>query len=126
MKKKILIVAVLAIAVMMTLFTGCSKKEATLESFVKDHPSEQTALEELTKDDPNAKIEFEGNIMRIIYKVEDAGISKDVLDSAMEMMKDTFKGIASDLSNSTGIKGIQIEIVYVNTDGQEITKKLFE
>ena len=125
MKKKTAIAIILLLAIAMSLFTGCGKKEVTLESFVKDNPSEEEALAQLTKDDPNADIEFEGNIMRIKYKVEDASITKEILDSAMEMMEDTFKGIASDLSNSTGIKGIQIEVVYTDMNGKEITKRVF-
>ena len=126
MKKKNVIAIILLVVIAMTLVTGCGKKEVTLESFVKDNPTEEAALAELTKDDPNAKIEFEGNIMRITYIVEDESITKEILDSAMEMMVDTFKGMARDLSTATEIKGIQIEIVYVDVDGKEITKKLFE
>ena len=126
MKRKNVIVVVLLIAMMMSLLVGCGKKEVTLESFVKDNPSEQEALEQLTAEDPNAKIEFEGNIMRLVYAVDDPSVSKEILDSAMDMVADTFKNIASDLSNSTGIKGIQIEIVYTDKDGKEITKRTFE
>jgi len=126
MKKKNVIAIILLMAIAMTLFTGCGKKEVTLESFVKDNPTEQAALEELTKDDPNAKIEFEGNTMRITYTVEDESVTKEILDSAMNMMVDTFKGIANDISAATEIKGIQIEVVYVDVEGKEITKKVFE
>lgn len=125
MKKKTAIAIILLLAIAMSLFTGCGKKEVTLESFVKDNPSEEEALAQLTKDDPNADIEFDGNIMRIKYKVADESITKEILDSAMDMMEDTFKGIASDLSNSTGIKGIQIEVVYTDMNGKEITKRVF-
>ena len=97
-----------------------------LESFVKDNPSEEAALEQLTADDPNAQIEFEGNIMRIIYNVEDENITKDILDPAMDMMEDIFNGIAKDLVKSTGIEGIQIEVLYQKADGEEITRRIFE
>ena len=126
MKKRNVIAIILLVVIAMTLVTGCGKKEVTLESFVKDNPTEEAALAELTKDDPNAKIEFEGNIMRIIYTVVDESITKEILDSAMGMMDGTFSGIARDLSTATEIKGIQIEVVYIDADGEEITKKLFE
>lgn len=124
--KKRLVVTIVLIALVATLLAGCAKKEVTLESFVKDNPSEEAALEELTANDPNASIEFEGNIMRIIYKVEDSTITKDILDPALEMMAATFNGIAQDLVKSTGIKGIQIEIVYKDAEGKDITSRVFE
>ena len=125
MKKRLLVTVVL-VALVMTSLIGCTKKEVTLESFVKDNPSEEAALEQLTADDPNAQIEFEGNIMRIIYKVEDESITKDILDPAMDMMEDIFNGIAQDLVKSTGIEGIQIEVLYQKADGEEITRRIFE
>ena len=124
--KKRLVVTIVLIALVATLLAGCAKKEVTLESFVKDNPSEEAALEELTANDPNASIEFEGNIMRIIYKVEDSTITKDILDPALEMMAVTFNGIAQDLVKSTGIEGIQIEIVYKDAEGKDITSRVFE
>lgn len=125
MKKRLLVTVVL-VALVMTSLIGCTKKEVTLESFVKDNPSEEAALEQLTADDPNAQIEFEGNIMRIIYNVEDENITKDILDPAMDMMEDIFNGIAQDLVKSTGIEGIQIEVLYQKADGEEITRRIFE
>ena len=125
MKKRLLVTVVL-VALVMTSLIGCTKKEVTLESFVKDNPSEEAALEQLTADDPNAQIEFEGNIMRIIYNVEDENITKDILDPAMDMMEDIFNGIAKDLVKSTGIEGIQIEVLYQKADGEEITRRIFE
>ncbi|MBQ7246052.1 MAG: DUF4854 domain-containing protein [Firmicutes bacterium] len=125
MKKRLLVTVVL-VALVMTSLIGCTKKEVTLESFVKDNPSEEAALEQLTADDPNAQIEFEGNLMRIIYNVEDENITKDILDSAMDMMEDIFNGIAQDLVKSTGIEGIQIEVLYQKADGEEITRRIFE
>ena len=74
--KKRLVVTIVLIALVITLLSGCAKKEVTLESFVNDNPSEKVALEELVeKEDVNARIEFEGNTMRIIYKVEDASVA---------------------------------------------------
>lgn len=125
MKKRLLVTVVL-VALVMTSLIGCTKKEVTLENFVKDNPSEEAALEQLTADDPNAQIEFEGNIMRIIYNVEDENITKDILDPAMDMMEDIFNGIAKDLVKSTGIEGIQIEVLYQKADGEEITRRIFE
>ena len=125
MKKRLLVTVVL-VALVMTSLIGCTKKEVTLESFVKDNPSEEAALEQLTADDPNAQIEFEGNLMRIIYNVEDENITKDILDAAMDMMEDIFNGIAQDLVKSTGIEGIQIEVLYQKADGEEITRRIFE
>ncbi|MBO4236031.1 MAG: DUF4854 domain-containing protein [Firmicutes bacterium] len=125
MKRK-LVITIVIIALAMTLLSGCAKKEVTLESFVNDNPSEKESLEVLTAEDPNASIEFEGNVMRIIYKVEDSTVTKEILDPAMEMMRDTFSGIAKDLASGTGIEGIQIEIVYQDASGKEITKRTFE
>lgn len=123
----------------MTMLTGCGKEqveeldpvEITLESYVKEHPSEQEALNQLTADDPNAKIEFEKNTMRIIYTVSDEAMAevgddlKDILDDAFSTMDDTFSSIAKDLESNTGVDGIGIEVVYVDTKGEEISKALF-
>lgn len=127
MKKRSLVALILIIAVLTIVPSGCGKKEVTLESFVKDNPSEYKALEEkLSSGDPNAKIEFEGNIMRFIYTVDDPDKTKEVFDQAMEKMVDTFNNMAKELSSKIGIEGIQIEIVYADTEGKTITSRIFE
>ena len=126
MKKRV-VVTIILIAIAVTLLAGCAKKEVTLESFVDAKPSEKVALEEaIKKEDYNARIEFEVNTMRIIYTVEDSAVTKEILDSAMEMMVDTFSNIAKDISKSLSIEGVQVEIVYEDADGKIIASRVFE
>ena len=122
----------LIIVFMVTIFaTGCAKKEVTLESYVKDNPSEQQAIEDLMSTDENAKLEFQGNTMRIIYTVtaealEGMGDSpKSIFEEAFALMEDTFKGVVQELERITEIDGIEIEIIYNDEAGNEIARKAY-
>ena len=133
MKKRSLLIIVLVLLLSVTLLlSGCSKKKITLEEFVKENLTEQSALEDITKDDPNAKLEFTGNTMRILYSIseeipeESMEEVKLALDTSLSNMEDVFTGMVKDLESSTGIEGISIEVIYTTMDGSEITKRSFE
>ena len=120
----------LILVILVTMLTGCKKKEVTLESYVNDNPSEQAALQELMGEDQNAKIEFEGNTMRIIYTVNQEAVTgiedvKALLEEAFSYMEDVFNGIVEDLEEATGIEGISIEIIYLDEAGNEIAKNTY-
>lgn len=119
----------LVLLIVAAVISGCSK-ESTLESYVKNHPSEEEGLAQLTDDDPNARIEFDGNIMRIVYTLPEIEGNredvKDILDEAMETMGDVFREIIQELEEKTGIVGIKIEIIYEDSAGEEVTMGLFE
>lgn len=123
----VLVMTILASALLM----GCKKAEPTLESYVKDNPSEQSAIEDLLASEDNAEIEFIGNKMRIVYTVTEEELKSfegdvaTVMEEAFGVMEETFEGVIDELERITEIQGIQIEIAYLDSEGTEIASYVY-
>ena len=123
-KLLLLLIAVLTIAL---ISTACTKKDPTnLEEYIKVYQSEQDAIQGIASNDPNATITVTENTMELIYTVEDASISGEDLEKALDGLDDTFKEVISNLEEETGLQGIKVQVVYKNAAGNEIASKLFQ
>ena len=124
--KKIALVLIAIMALSFFLAACGNKQPETLEAYVKANQSEQDAIQGIVSDDPNATVNITGNTMEITYVVDDPSFTADVLNNALGSLGDTFSGVVTDLETETGIKDINIKVIYVDSKGKEITSKVFE
>lgn len=140
MKKTSKIFAVLLSLVMVmsatALLTSCSSDPATLEDYIADHPEEQKAM-----DDAVASYEQEGMAVDVQIKGNDIIYSfkydetfdedtveqlKGYFEGAMGNVGSVFENIAKTCEEQTEIKGINVQVRYLNGDDSEIFSQTFE
>ena len=123
MKKKSIICLVLVLVLACMALTACGggsgeKADPTLESWMAEHPEEMDEVEV----EEGMEVSFEGN--NLIYKYDlstldgvteetaNSDVLIDALKDGLANEEETFKGVASDLEEETGITGISVTVIY--------------
>lgn len=123
MKKKSLILFMIVAVLAAMCFTACGKKQATLESYLNDHPDIQASIDEQlgSEELQGVKVEFTGNDM--IYTYDLAGVSevteeyaksdevKERLQSGLDAQADTFKNTANSVLTAVNEDGAEIDSI---------------
>ena len=130
MKMKRFFVTLLTIVMACSLMlTACGSKEpATLEESIAKDTEVQEEFNEVvaSAEEQGVKVEVKGN--EIVYTFDITGMDglteelatsdelKTTLTEAMNAQADTFKDIAANLSEETGISGISVVVNYMYGD----------
>lgn len=127
LKKTLSLLMVLAVAFTLT---GCGGKKKTLETFVNDNATLKTQIEAMSQSDENGKMVVDIKDNNVIYTYtfhetvakEEIDQLKTYFDQASNTFSATFGAIAKQLEDETKIKGITVEVIYLNGDSTELWK----
>ncbi len=129
MRKKVKSLILVITALCCIAFAGCGKQTAaTLEDLAASNADiTKTIKEDITvPGGMTAVVEFSGDSFDIVYTYDDAVDDEDkkVLTSAFDANSDELKAnceeVISSLEQQTGITGITGNIIFKNSDGQEL------
>ena len=127
LKKAISLIMILAVAFTLT---GCGSKEKTLETFVNDNATLKTQIESMSQSDGNGKmiVDIKDNKVTYTYTFHDTASQEEVeqlkeyFNTAGSSFSNTFGSVAKQLEEATKIKGITVEVIYLNVDSTELWK----
>ena len=122
-----LTLTIISILLLSLFIVGCgSKKPRTLEEYISQGQGDNDMLQSIVADDENATLSVTENTLEITYTVSDVNYTADILNNALSSLGDTFSDIIIDVESKTGIDDVKIKVTYVDTNGKEITSKVFE
>lgn len=96
--------------------------EETLEAYVAANPE---VLDQLRGTDENVSVIVIDNNIRYTYRLPEDALTGDetadrnIVDSVMASVEDTFQTLTDTLAESTGLP-IQMDVIYENTEGETI------
>ena len=97
-------------------------EEETLETYIAANPE---ILEQLRGTDENVSVIVSGNNIRYTYRLSEDALTGDetadrnMVDSVMASVEDTFQTLTDTLAESTGLP-IQMDVIYENAEGETI------
>ena len=142
MKKKSLIVILLALVLTASLFaTACGKKNSgssdkpkTLEEYAVKNPDVQKSIEQATSKS-DVVVDIKDNNVIYSYELskmedytEDVAKDPSVVENLQKTLDNagaTFGGIAKTLEDTTGISGIHV-VVYYTYEGETVVTQTFD
>ena len=119
--KKTLVCVTMAV---LMLLTACSGGSATLEEMVANDEDAKAVIEAQCND--GQTVEVKDNSLIYTYKYEQVYKTKDLKKVKLDITKELensrleFQQAAAALKESSGLEKIDVEIVYLNSDGEEI------
>ena len=140
-KKTSKIFAVLLSLVMImgvtAVLTGCGSDEPnTLEKYIADHPEEQKAMDDAVasyeQDGMAVDVQIKENLIIYSFKYDETFDEdtveqlKGYFENAMGSVGSVFENIAKTCEEQTEIKGITVQVLYLNGDDSEIYSQTFE
>lgn len=111
---------------------NAADSHATLEDFVNSDDEVKASIDELNDSEEGMVVEIKGNVVVYTYTFTEyiepdaAEDMREQFATSIEEVAPTFEGVAQGLEEESGIDGISVRVIYLNTDGTEIYSHDFE
>lgn len=127
-----LVMTLVMVAATAVIFTGCGG-EKTFADYVNSNEDLKAELESYSQSDATGDmtIEIKENTIVYTYQYKDTmdssvtGQMKDYFVEYMDTFGTTFESIAKTCEEESGIKGIQVNVIYRNGDGTDLFNEIY-